>query len=117
MAVAVGKLLPVLRSPALGDHYSDFLTAPTWVDVVQLAANTAVTYTLAVGATIFRLTPTVIPTYGNLNGDAIVPTASVVNGTASFPVGGQTYLLKPNGLNSLSLICASASFVTIEAWN
>jgi len=117
MAVAVGKLLPVIRSPALGDHYSDFLTAPTWVDVVQLTANTAAGYTLAVGASIFRLTPTVIPTYGNFNGAAVVPAAGVTDGTASFPVGGQTYLLASGSLRTLSLICASACLVTIEAWN
>lgn len=117
MAVAVGKLFPLTRSPGLGDHYSDFLTAPTWVDVVQLAANTAAPYTLAAGAIIFRLTPTVIPTYGNFNGAAVIPAAGVANGTASFPIGGQTYLLRPGNLTALSLICASACFVTIEAWN
>jgi hypothetical protein len=117
MAVVIGTLYPVLRSPSLGSSYSDFLTAPTWVDVVQLGAGAAASYTLPAGGTIFRLTPTVIPTYGNLNGAAVVPVAGVVNGTASFPVGGQTYLVKPAGVTTLSLICATASFVTIEVWN
>jgi hypothetical protein len=117
MAVVVGTLFPVIRSPGLGDHFSDFLSAPTWVDVVQLTANTAANYTLAAGANIFRLTPTVIPTYGNFNGAAVVPAAGVVNGTASFPIGGQTYLIRPAGLTTLSLICGTAGFVTIEAWN
>jgi len=117
MAVVVGTLYPVLRSPGLGMTFSDFLSAPTWVDVVSIAAGVASAYTLAIGANIFRLTPTVIPTYGNFNGAAVVPIAGVVTGTASFPVGGQTYLLRPAGLSTLSLICAGACIVTIEAWN
>lgn|SRR5215469_17065790 len=117
MAVAVGRLIPFVRSPSPGDHFSDFLSAPTWVDVVSLAAGAASNYTPPAGAVAFRLTPTVIPTYGNFNGAAVVPAAGVVNGTASFPVGGQTYLLSPGGLTPLSLICASACFVTIEVWN
>ena len=41
MAVAVGRLIPFVRSPSPGDHFSDFLSAPTWVDVVSLAAGAA----------------------------------------------------------------------------
>jgi len=117
MAVVVGTLFPLIRSPGVGDHFSDFLSAPTWVDVVSITAGAAANYTLAVGANIFRLTPTVIPCYGNFNGAAAAPTAGVVNGTASFPVGGQTYLLRPPGVTALSLICAAACLVTIEVWN
>jgi hypothetical protein len=117
MAVQVGTLFPVLRSPAQGMSFSDFLSAPTWVDVVALTAGTAASYTLPAAASIFRLTPTVIPTYGNFNGTAVAPSAGVTNGTASFPIGGQTYLLRPAGLATLSLICAAACLVTVEAWN
>jgi len=117
MAVAVGTLFPLIRSPGLGYSFSDFLSAPTWVDVVALVGGAASNYTLAAGANIFRLTPTVIPAYGNFNGAAALPTVGVTNGTASFPIGGQTYLLRDAGLPTLSLICASACLVTIEAWN
>ena len=117
MAVVIGTLYPLLRSPSFGPSYSDFLSAPTWVDVVSLGAGAAGSYTLPAGSSIYRLTPTVIPTYGNLNGAAVVPTAGVINGTASFPVGGQTYLLRPPGVTALSLICAAACLVTIEVWN
>src|SRR5215471_7614014 len=101
MAVVIGTLLPLIRSPSPGASYSDFLSATTWVDVVALAAGTANSYTLPAGSTIYRLTPTAFPTYGNFNGAAVVPTVGVTNGTASFPlpgpVGGQTYLLRPPG--------------------
>jgi hypothetical protein len=118
MAVQVGTLYPLVRSPGLGDHVDTFLTAATWVDVAQLAANTANPYTLAVGANVFRVISSVFPTYGNLNGAAAIPVAGVTNGTASFiiPASG-LYMLRPAGLSVLSLICASAAFVTIEAWN
>src|SRR5215471_3684709 len=116
MAVIVGPLLAPQRFTA-NYPFSSFLTAPTWVDVVAIGAGVAASYTLPATATIFRLTPTVIPTYGNFNGNAAVPAAGVTNGTASFPVGGQTYLLPPAGLSTLSLICATACLVTIEAWN
>src|SRR5215467_6790541 len=104
MAVIIGTLNPLIRSPSLGSSYSDFLSAATWVDVVSLGAGVAGSYTLPAGSSIYRITPTVIPTYGNFNGAAVAPTAGVVNGTASFPVGGQTYLLRPPG-------------VSIEVWN
>jgi hypothetical protein len=117
MAVVIGTLFPLLRSPSFGSSYSDFLSAPTWVDVVALGAGAAGSYTLPVGSSIYRLTPTFIPTYGNFNGTAVVPSAGVTNGTASFPVGGQTYLLRPTGVTTLSLICSTASSVSIEVWN
>jgi len=114
MAVIVGPLAPATRQ---GQPVGGFMTAPTWIDVVSLTGGAAASYTLPPTATVFRCTPTVIPTYGTFNGTATVPSAGVINGTGSFPVGGQTYLVMPAGLNVLSLICAQACVVTIEAWN
>jgi hypothetical protein len=120
MAVIIGTLYPLLRSPSFGASYSDFLSAPTWVDVVALTAGAAGSYTLPAGSSVYRLTPTVIPTYGNFNGTAVVPSAGVTNGTASFPLNGQTgqtYLLRPTGATTLSLICTAICAVTVEVWN
>jgi hypothetical protein len=118
MAVVIGTLYPVLRSPGLGGTvFSDFLTAPTWVDVVALTAATAASYTLQTTANIFRVTSTVVATYGNFNGTAVTPSANVVNGTASFPIVGQALLIRPPGVTVLSLINAATAVVVIESWN
>jgi hypothetical protein len=113
MAVVVGPLNPTQRN---GQAIPDFYTAPTWIDVVQLGAGVASTYTLPAAAGVFRLTPTVIPTYATFNGNAAIPSVGVTNGTGSFPVGGQTYMTPPAGLNQLSMICNSACAVIVEAW-
>jgi hypothetical protein len=109
----VGRLAQPLRT---GFPVDNMLIAPTWVDVVSLSSGTPANYTLPASCTFFRLTPTVIPTYGNFNGNAAVPSGTVTNGSASFPVGGQTLLVAPNTADTLSLICASSCYVTIEAW-
>lgn len=99
-----------------GKTLQNFITAPTWVDNRRLAAGVAETYTVPTGGVICRLTPTVIPCYGNVNGAATIPAADVTDGSASFPVGGQTYMVLEGGQN-LSLICASTCDVTIEVWS
>jgi hypothetical protein len=117
MAVVVGTLYPVLRTPALGGTvFSDFITAATWVDVVALSAAVAASYTLPLTANIFRVTSNIAATFGNFNGTAVTPSTGVVNGTASFPIGTQALLIRPPGVTALSLINAGAAVVTIEAW-
>ena len=97
-APAVVHATPVIRQQtAVG---VGFVPASRWVDVVSLSASTAGSYTVPSNVSLLRLTPTVVPTYGNLNGAAVIPAAGV---------------LKPGDV--LSLICGSACFVTIEAWN
>jgi len=114
-AAAVTRLVPVTRNQ--GQQVPDFKTAPTWVDVVVLTANTAKPYTVKAGCPMLRMTPTVIPTYGSFLQTAALPTVDVTDGTASFPVGGQTHVVVPSTAETLSLICASACVVTIEVWN
>lgn len=112
-APVIGALGPALSNGLP----TAFVAAPTWVDAVALTANTAATYTIPKGAHVLRLTPSVVPTYGNLNAAAVIPVAGVTNGSASFPVVSQTYLGVVSGLSALSLICASACEVLIEVWS
>lgn len=115
---AIGRLDQVLRN--MGQPVPGFTSATTWVDVVALTANTAANYDIPTGGSMLRLTPTAIPTYGNFNGTAAAPSGNVTNGSGSFPVGGQTYLVAPVGGEAsgvLSLICAQACYVTIEVWS
>lgn len=113
MAISKIKLTPVIRqqNPA----GTGAIVVPRWIDVVSLAANASTNYTVPVNVSIIRLTPTVIPTYGNVNGAAAIPTVGVTNGSGSFPVGGQTFLSVNPG-DTLALICASTCLVTVEAW-
>lgn len=115
MAASKEALKPVVRQNMQVQGYG-FLNASRWVDVVQLAANTAKTYTVPAGISKLRLTPTVIPAYGCLSGTATLPTADVTTGVASFPVGGQT-CIDVHVADALSLICAANSFITIEGWS
>lgn len=109
-----GRLVQVTRNQ--GQPIPQFVTAPTWVDVVALAAGVAKDYAIPDGAALLRMTPTVIPTYGNFNAVAAAPVLDAVDGTGSFPVGGQTYLVAPSTAGILSLICGSTCKVTIEVW-
>lgn len=114
-APALSRLNHVLRNQ--GQPITNFTTAPTWVDVVALTGGAAKSYTVPAGATMLRLTPTVIPTYGNFNSTAAAPTVDKTDGSGSFPVGGQTYMVAPSAGSTLSLICAADCKVTVEVWS
>jgi hypothetical protein len=116
VAQTVNRLGHIVRD---GSPLTHWTSVPTWVDVVALSANTAKDYELKPGAVLIRLTPDVIPCYGSVTGPAVLPTVDVSDGSASFPVGAQTYVVIDHGAvdADLSLICASAATVTIEVWN
>jgi hypothetical protein len=108
-----GTLRQLMRS---NQPVPSWVVASTWVDVVAITAGTASSYTIPTGISALRLTPTVSPVYGSFVETAVVPTTGVTTGTASFPVPQGLEIVAPNDGDTLSLICASASVVTIEGW-
>ena len=113
---AIPRLAQVLRNN--GQPIENFLSGSTWVDVVALPTpGTAASYTVPTGAVMMRMTPTAIPCYGNWNGAAAAPAAGHTDGSGSFPVGGQTYMVAPAAGSTLSLVMAVAGYVSIEIWS
>lgn len=112
----VNRLSPLMRQ---GNPIQGWTSVATWVDVIALSANTAKDYTLKPGCRLLRFTPDVIPCYGSVAATAVLPTADVTDGSASFPIGAQTFLVIDADTNptTVSLISASDSTVTIEVWN
>jgi hypothetical protein len=118
----IDRLRPITRQQ--GIQIPDIVSGSRWIDAVALSANTAASYTLptdAAGqkATLLRVSSTAGPIYLNWNGTATIPT-SVSDGTASAIIHSDlegVFVAAPLSSDTLSLICASTSKVTIEAWS
>lgn len=118
----IDRLRPIARQQGL--QIPDIVGGSRWIDAVALSANTHAEYTLPVDsggrkASMLRLAATAGPIYINWNGNAAIPT-TVTDGTASsiiHPDLREVFVAAPLSTDTLSLICASTSKVTIEAWN
>jgi len=93
------------------------MPASRWVDVIAVS-GTAAGYTVPATASLLRLSISpvaAVPAYGNLNGTAVNP-AATLTGTGSFPItNGMLVAVKPGDV--LSIIAAAAGFASMEVWN
>lgn len=124
----IPRLVPIARQQ--GIQIPDLWPLSLWVDSVALAANTAQTYALKSDGDvdfnnntrhgiILRLSASAGPVYIDHRQAAVIPTATTTNGLSAIcthPELEPVQLVMPLSTESLSLICASASIVTIEAW-
>jgi len=106
---------PIIRqNSTLG---TGFMVASRWVDNIAIS-GTAASYTVPANCSLLRLSVSPVaaaPVYGNLNGAATNP-AATLTGTGSFPItNGLLVAVKPGDV--LSAIGAAAGFLTIECWN
>jgi len=120
--------MPAMR--VFGGFAEKFLELTGWIDSLQLAANTAKSYTIPIpaGATvparILRVSGTVTKAnsttdvYFNPYGVAVVPTADVLDGTASMLVESDPFIIAvPQGCTAISFLSTAAGTLTIEAWS
>jgi hypothetical protein len=119
----IDTLRPVTRQQ--GTQIPNLSPTARWIDSVALVAGVAKSYTLPTDiggakAEILGLSATDGPVYGNFTGAAIVNVADSLTGVASLLFrtdAGASYLITvPQGATALSLICANACVVTLEAW-
>lgn len=118
---------PVLSRVSMMPN-APFMVPASWVDSLSLAANTALSYTLPLDskgrpATLLRLSgdfekPNAAPDlFFNCYGTAVVPTATVTNGSSSIEAVPPLYVLPvPPGVTSISFIATVAGVLVIEAW-
>jgi hypothetical protein len=106
-----------------GVQVPNAVCAAQWVDAVVLTANVATSYVLPIDSggdhgTVLGITSTAGPLWINFNGVAVIPVASILDGTApaQLTVGLSYFVVVPNTGVTLSLICGSNAIVTIEAW-
>ena len=119
-APAIINIIPGSRNN--GFPFPDYFNAPLWVDQVSLVASTAQSYTVptptgasATSYVFLRISPGSALTYGDVTGTAVIPAAGITNGTGSFLIPTQGYYIVQVG-TAFSMICATASVVTIEVW-
>jgi hypothetical protein len=89
---------------------------PSYVNQLSLSAATAASTTIPAGVDVVRIHYTAGVAYGKLNGTAVVPVATVTDGTGSFMVTqGDVFSVRTGDM--LSLINASACLVTFSYWD
>lgn len=89
----------------------DIPVIPQWVDNLDLAANTAETYTVPATVRYLVLSCDAV-IFARIGGTASVPSADVVNGTASFGLGTEAIVAVAAG-QQISFIAASAAQLQI----
>lgn len=106
---------PVIRQQTAAGQ--GFIPASRWVDDIAIS-TVAASYTVPANVSLIRLNISpvaAVPAYGNLNGAAAVP-AATLTGTGSFTIAnGMLMAVKPGDV--LSIVGAAAGFASIEAWN
>jgi len=91
-----------------------FPPAPEWVDQVSLDGSNASTYSVPTGARWLVLNSTATDWYLRADGNAaVVPAAGITNGTGSMLTPTQ---IDVTDVSSISLICASACYITISVY-
>jgi hypothetical protein len=120
---SITPLRPIARQQ--GVQIPHLLSAPDWCNATTLAPGVAHAFTPPTDsagnlATIFRINSTDSPLYLNFNGTAVAPTVNVTNGSASIIVHSKRHpaiIAAPVATDTLSVLCASAATVTVEAWS
>ena len=96
-----------------------------WVDSLQMAANTAKSYTVPTDnagrrATLLRMSGTSQKSgelYYNCFGTAALPSGDRLDGTASPEAVGPSFMLAvPNDCTAISFLATTAGQLVIEAW-
>lgn len=130
MAVSpkIPRLVPITRQQ--GVQIPNLWPLSLWVDSINLAANVAQSYALKSDGDvdfnnntrhgiILRLCATAGPIFIDPRQAAVIPVGTTINGLSSICIHPElelVTLVMPFSTESLSLICGSASVVTIEAW-
>jgi hypothetical protein len=130
MAVTPGipRLVPITRNQ--GVQIPNLWPLSSWIDSIVLAANVAQSYALKSDGTldfenytrngiILRLCASAGPVYIDHRQAAVIPTATTTTGLSAICIHPElelVTLVMPLSTEALSLICAVASVVTIEAW-
>lgn len=119
----IQRIMPVPRNQ--GVQVPSLLPLADWADSLVLAGGAAESYAVKSDASgnkgvMLRINASVGPLYINANGAATVPVADTTDGSASILIHaelGAILLALPSATDTLSVICPSASVVTIEAWS
>jgi hypothetical protein len=125
---SIPRLVPVPRNQ--GVVIPNLWPLSLWVDSIALVANTAQSYALKNdGAVdynnnthhgiILRLSATVGPIFIDPRQAAVIPVATTTNGLSAICIHPElelVTLVMPLSTEALSIICASNSILTIEAW-
>ena len=122
MANSINRLQAVPRNQ--GVQIPGLLPTADWCDSRSLAGGVAELIAPPEDAdgnraTIFRINSTAGPLYINWNATATVPAADTTNGSSAIMIHselGAVLVSAAVASESLSIICAAASIVTIEAW-